>query len=140
MASTNALILPKRLADAYFTGTFKMLLVTSLPSEANFDAYDFRNDVTNEVTGAGYTAGGFAVTATVGSLDTTNNRVPVTFAASNPVLASATISGVVGGWVYKNVGSAATDELITFVEFGSTLNATAEPVSINFTVPMYVNR
>jgi hypothetical protein len=32
MASGNALILTKRMADAYFTGTFKFLLVSSVPA------------------------------------------------------------------------------------------------------------
>ena len=38
MAAGNALILTKRMADAYFTGTFKFLLVSSVRSEANYDA------------------------------------------------------------------------------------------------------
>ena len=141
MASTNSLFLPKRLGDAYFTGTFTMLLVTSLPSEANFDAYDFRNDVTNEATGAGYTAGGFTMTSvTVSAVDTTNNRVSVTFTPPSPALAAATLTGVVGGWIYKDLGSAATDELVTFVEFSSTLNATGGPVTVTFSAPLYINR
>ena len=32
MASANVGNLPKKLADAYFTGTFKFLMVSSLPS------------------------------------------------------------------------------------------------------------
>ena len=52
MASANSRFLPKRLADAYFTGTYRFLLVTGIPSEANLDAWDFRNDITNESTAA----------------------------------------------------------------------------------------
>jgi hypothetical protein len=63
MPSTNSLFLPKRLADAYFgSGTFKMLLVSAVPTEAELDAWNFRNDVTNEITGSGYTAGGQGLT------------------------------------------------------------------------------
>jgi hypothetical protein len=142
MPSTNSLFLPKRLGDAYFgTGTYKMMLVTAVPSEANIDAWDFRNDVTGEVTGSGYTAGGFTMSSVVVSaVDTTNNRVSVTFTPPSPALAAATISGVVGGWIYKDTGSAATDELIQFVEFGSTLAATGGPVTVTFSAPLYINR
>lgn len=139
MASTNSLSLSKRLADAYFTGTFKMLLVTSAPSEANFDAFDFRNDIVNECPASGtYATGGAAVTCTVGSVDTANNRVPVTF-GSPAAWSGATISAV-GGWIYKAVGSAATDELVQFVDFGGTITSTAGPFTVTISTPLYVNR
>ena len=138
MASSNALILTKRMADAYFTGTFKFLLVSSLPSEANFDAYDFRDDVANEVTGTGYTSGGVAATVTVGSVDTTNDRTPVTISDLPSAWTGSTISAV-GGWLYKSVGSAGTDQLVAFVDFGGTITSTAGNFSVTFTAPIYVN-
>ena len=138
MAAGNALILTKRMADAYFTGTFKFLLVSSVPSEANFDAYDFRDDIANEVTGTGYTAGGVAATVTVGSVDTTNDRTPVTITDLTNAWTSSTISAV-GGWLYKVVGSSATDQLVGFVDFGGTVTSTAGNFSVAFTTPLYVN-
>ena len=138
MASSNALILTKRMADAYFTGTFKFLLVSSLPSEANFDAYDFRDDVANEVTGTGYTSGGVAATVTVGSVDTTNDRTPVTISDLPSAWTGSTISAV-GGWLYKSVGTAGTDQLVAFVDFGGTITSTAGNFSVTFTAPIYVN-
>ena len=138
MASGNALILTKRMADAYFTGTFKFLLVSSVPSEANLDAYDFRDDIANEVTGAGYTAGGVAATVTVGSVDTTNDRTPVTITDLTNAWTSSTIAAV-GGWLYKVVGSAATDQLVAFVDFNGTVTSTAGNFSVAFTTPIYVN-
>ena len=138
MAAGNALILTKRMADAYFTGTFKFLLVSSVPSEADFDAYDFRDDIANEVTGTGYTAGGVAATVTVGSVDTTNDRTPVTITDLTNAWTSSTISAV-GGWLYKVVGSAATDQLVCFVDFGGTVTSTAGNYSVTFTAPLYVN-
>lgn len=138
MASGNALILTKRMADAYFTGTFKFLLVSSVPSEANFDAYDFRDDIANEVIGAGYTSGGVAATVTVGSVDTTNDRTPVTIADLTNAWTSSTISAV-GGWLYKVVGSSSTDQLVCFVDFGGTVTSTAGDYSVTFTAPIYVN-
>jgi hypothetical protein len=139
MASTNSLTLTKRLADAYFTGTFKMLLVSSLPSEADFDAFDFRNDIANEVGASGsYPTGGAAVTCTVGAIDTTNNRVPVTF--GNPATFTAATISAVGGWIYKSIGTAATDELVTFIDFGGTVSSTASTFAVTVSAPLYINR
>ena len=138
MASANALTLTKRMADAYFSGTYKFLLVSSLPSEANFDAYDFRDDIANEVTGTGYTAGGVAATVTVGSVDTTNDRTPVTISNLAPGWTTSTITAV-GGWLYKVVGSAATDQLVAFVDFGGTITSTASDFNVTFSTPLYVN-
>lgn len=139
MASANSRFLPKRLADQYFgSGTFKFLLVSSLPSETDLDTFDFRSDIANEVTGAGYTSGGVAVAVSVGAVDTTNNRVPITVADLAPGWATATLSAV-GGWLYKDVGTAATDELVQFVDFGGTVNSTSAPFSVDFANPIYVN-
>lgn len=138
MAAGNALILTKRMADAYFTGSFKFLLVSSVPSEANLDAYDFRDDVADEVTGTGYTAGGVAATVTVGSVDTANDRTPVTITDLTNAWTGSTITAV-GGWLYKVVGSAATDQLVAFVDFGGTVTSTAGNYSVAFTTPIYVN-
>ena len=140
MASENAGILTKRLADAYFgSGTFNFLLVSSAPTEGNLDAYDFRDDIVNEVANSGtYSSGGGAVTCTVGTYDSSNNRVAVTF--GNPTAwTSATISAV-GGWIYKVIGSAATDQLIAFVDFGGTETSTAGTFTVTFLTPLYVNR
>lgn len=139
MASANALILTKRLADAYFTGSFKMLLVSSVPSESDLDAFDFRNDVANEVANSGtYAAGGAAVTCTVGSVDTANNRVAVTW--GNPAAWTGATISAVGGWIYKSVGSSATDELIAFVDFGGTITSTAGTFTVTISAPTYINR
>ena len=140
MASANAGILTKRLADAYFgSGTFKFMLVSTLPSESDLDTFGFRNDVTNEVAASGsYVTGGATVTCTVGAYDATNNRTPVTFGNPAP-FTSATISAA-GCWIYKAVGSAATDELISFVDFGGTKTSTADTFTVTFSTPLYINR
>jgi hypothetical protein len=43
--------------------THKELLVTDT-EVPNFDTHDFRDDITNEITGTNYTAGGVTVTGT----------------------------------------------------------------------------
>lgn len=139
MASANSLFLPKRLADAYFTGSYKAMLVSSVPSESDLDTFDFRNDVLNEVANSGtYAAGGSTVTCTVSAVDTTNNRVSVTF--GNPAAWTGATISAAGMWIYKAVGTAATDELVTFVDFGSTITSTAGTFTATISTPLYVNR
>ena len=61
MASANFTYLCEHLANArinFATDTLKAVIVSSIPTEANLDAWDFLNDVTNEIAaGGGYTTG-----------------------------------------------------------------------------------
>jgi hypothetical protein len=138
MSSKNSTFFPRNLAAAYFGGqSFKFLLVSAVPSEANLDAWEFRNQITNEVTGTGYTTGGVPVTLTVGAVDTTNNRVPVTATNLAPMLATASVTAV-GGWIYRDTGNATTDALVQFVDFGESVTSTNAAFNASFTVPLYI--
>jgi len=141
MPSANVSNLPLKVAQAYFTGTWKFMLVTSAPSESDLDTWATRSQVTSEhaATG-GYTAGGFNVTIDSVTLDTANNRAAVTFSAASPTLTGVTLAGVVGGFLYKSLGSAATDELATFVDYGSAKGVTSGNFTHTFTTPLYINR
>lgn len=115
------------------TDTFKLMLVTNAYTPDK-DAHDFRNDVTNEVSGTGYTAGGTAVTATVGAVDTANDRVDVTF--SNPSWASSTITAR-AGVIYKSRGGASSaDELVAYVDFGADISSSGGAFNVTFTSPL----
>lgn len=141
MASANFRNLADHLAKAainFSTDSFKVLLVSSIPSETNLDSWINRSDITNEVTGTGYTAGGIAVTATVGTLDTTNNRQSVTFGNLSPGWTSATISAV-GAIIYKSTGTATTDKLVQFIDFNGTVSSTSGNYSVTFSTPLYIN-
>ena len=141
MPSANSLFLTKRLADAYFgSGTFKALLVTTVPSESDLDTFDFRSDIANECPDSGtYASGGSVVTCSVGAVDTTNNRVAVTF--GNPAAWTTATLSAAGAWVYKAIGSAATDELVTFIEFTTVpTTSTAGTFTATISTPLYVNR
>ena len=140
MASANYSNLPLHLANGainFGTASFKCLLHSSVPSETNLDAWVNRSDVTNEVTGTGYTAGGTAVTATVSAVDTTNNRVSITF--SNTSWASSTITALAAS-VYVNTGTASTDKLVTMIDFGGSVSSTNGTFTVTFSTPLYINR
>lgn len=141
MASANFTNLADHLAKAainFSTDSFKVILVSAVPSATDLDTWINRSSVTTEVTGTGYTTGGVAVTATVGAVDTTNNRVPVTFGNLSPGWTSATISAV-GAIIYKSTGTASTDKLVQFVDFNGTVASTNGNYSVTFSTPLYIN-
>lgn len=111
------------------TDTFKVMALGSAYTE-DFDAHDFRNDLTNEITGTGYTAGGNTVTVTVASYDTTNNRLDITLGGTT--WTSSTLSGVRKFAYYKSRGGASSaDELIALVDNGSDLATSAGTLTLN---------
>lgn len=109
------------------TDTIYLMLVTSV-YVPDIDAHEKRSDITNEVVGTAYVAGGAAIGTPTVTIDDTNDRgifdgVDVTWAAS-------TITAR-GGVIYKSRGGAATaDELIAYIDFVSDKSSTAG----NFTV------
>ena len=101
------------------TNTFKAMLVTSTYAP-NKDTHDFRDDVTNEVSGTGYTAGGATSTVTV-TKDTANDRVTIQFGAVSWATSTITARGCV---YYKSRGGASSaDELVAYVDFGSDVSS-----------------
>jgi hypothetical protein len=111
----------------YDTDTFYAMLVTSA-YVANKDTHTKRSNITNEVVGAGYTAGGVPVTVTVGAVDTANDRVVITFAAHEWPNATITARGEA---IYKRRGGASSaDELVMFNEFASDVISTNGTFSV----------
>ena len=112
----------------YDTDTFWVMLVTSAYAE-NKDTHTKRSDVTNEVSGTGYTAGGQVIPVTVSAVDTANDRVVLNFGQVTWPSSTITARKAV---VYKRRGGAATaDELVYVNDFG------ADVISSNgtFTLP-----
>lgn len=109
------------------TDTFKVMLTTSAYVE-NKDTHDFRDDVTNEVTGTGYSAGG--ATATVGvTLDTANDRVDISLGSAS--WGSSTITARKAVYYKSRGGAASADELIAVNDFGSDVATTAGTFTLN---------
>lgn len=109
------------------TDTFKVMLTTSGYTEDK-DAHDFRNDVTNEVTGTGYTAGGATATVSV-TLDTANDRVDISLGSASWTTSTITARKAV---YYKSRGGASSaDELVAVNDFGSDVISTAGTFTLN---------
>lgn len=111
------------------TDTIKMMLVTSTYAP-NQDTHTKCSDVTNEVVGTGYTAGGVTLANKVVSVDNTGNTG--VFDADDVTITTATITAR-GAVLYKARGGASTaDELIGYLDFGSDITSTAGNFVITF--------
>jgi hypothetical protein len=112
------------------TDTFKVMLVTSSYTPDK-DTHDKRNDVTNEVSGTGYTAGGVTSACTV-TKDTANDRVTLSFAAVSWASSTITARGAV---IYKSRGGASSaDELVAYNDFGSDVASASGTFTVGASV------
>jgi hypothetical protein len=109
------------------TVTVKVMLVTSSYTE-NPD-HDFRDDITNEVVGTNYTAGGETATCSVSAIDTANNRVEVSLGGAS--WATSTITAAGAQYYVSRGGASSADELIAFNDFGGDVTSTAGTFTLN---------
>lgn len=109
------------------TDTIKVMMTTDayVPDK---DAHDFRSDVTNEVTGTGYVAGGNTVTVTV-TRDDANDRVNIVFAATS--WATATITARKAVYYKSRGGAPSADEIILVKDFGANVVKVAQTFNLN---------
>lgn len=142
MASFNFTNMAKHLAKAnidFDTASIKVMLVSSVPTTTettgNQDTWEFRAAVTNEITGTGYTSGGIAQAFTLNAITLAPGKQTVTYANITNGWTGATFSAV-GAIIYLNVGSAATDILMHFVDFGGTVSCTAGNFSITYSTTL----
>lgn len=106
--------------------TFKGMLLTSA-YVFNQATHAKRSDLTNEVSGAGYTAGGKTVSVSV-ALDTTNHKVTIT--AADVSWPSSTITARYLA-IYKSRGGVASaDELVGIVDFGADVSSTSGTLTV----------
>lgn len=123
---------------------FHKFLQTALKGDLDFDTvtvnvmlvasgytpdkdHDYRNDITNEITGTGYTAGGATVTATL-TRDTANDRIDITFAAAS--WPSSTLTARYAVYYIARGGASSADDLIMLDDFGANITSTADTFSL----------
>jgi hypothetical protein len=124
--------------------TFKAVLVSSVPTTDHRNAWEYLSDVTNEISaGGGYTQGGFDVTATIGTLDTINQRLPITYTCASPTYTSSTISAR-GAIIYRvsldsfSALEPTSSPVMHFVDFGSTKSSFDGNFTVTFPDPFYI--
>jgi hypothetical protein len=107
--------------------TIKVALLTSSYTPDQ-DAHDYFNDVsTYEVTGTGYTAGGYTLASKTATYDSATNVIVLD--AADVTWSSSTITARYAV-VYDATGTASTSALIGYVDFGSDQSST----NGNFTI------
>jgi len=108
--------------------SFKLLLV-GVGYTASKDGHDRRNDVSSEISGTGYTAGGNATTCTI--TNDTNKKILTFSSVSWP---SATFTAA-GGVIFKARGGASSaDELIAYLDFSGEVVSSGGTFSVSTSV------
>jgi hypothetical protein len=106
--------------------SFKVMLLSSAYTPDK-DAHTKRSDLTGEVSGAGYTAGGAAATVT-STKDLANDRLDIALQGHDWANASVTARYAA---YYKSRGGAATaDELVAVIDFGANVTSTNATFSL----------
>lgn len=109
---------PAKLANKeidWDSDTIKVALTTSTYTP-NQDTHDYFNDITNEVTGAGYSSGGATLASkTVTYTSGTNTQA---FDAADVTWTSSTITARYAV-IYDSTGVSSTSALIGYVDFGA---------------------
>lgn len=94
--------------------TIKVMLVTS--TYVPLQAHNFKDDITNEVTGTGYTAGGIALPNRSVAVDAGNHWG--VYDGDDIVWTTSSITAR-GAVIYKDTGVAGTSPLVAYIDFGS---------------------
>jgi hypothetical protein len=115
----------------FSTDSFKTLLLSpNAFSSGSFSDWTYLSDITDEISGTGYTTGGESTTLTPGT--------PILYQGIWPSY-PIHISGVI--WpnssfsaryavLYKDTGTASTSPILYLINFGSTLTSTTAPFVI----------
>ena len=94
--------------------TIKVMLCTDSYTPDQ-DAHDYKDDVDNEVSGAGYSAGGATLASC--SLTYTAGTNVIKVDADDPTWAASTITARYAV-IYKSTGVDSTSPLIAYIDFG----------------------
>jgi hypothetical protein len=114
------------------TDTFKIMLTTSAYTP-NQDTNTFRSDVTNEVTGTGYTAGGATLAGVAVTYDAATNQVRIAW--TSPTWTSSTITARTAV-LYKSRGGASTaDELVAYCTEATDISSASGTFTVSLPSP-----
>jgi hypothetical protein len=111
-----------------FDTTALTVLLTSSDYTPDLEAHVSLDDITDEVTGTGYTTGGQDLTNVVW---TSGGAGMVTLTADNLTWDPVTITAR-RAVLYQNTGTPSTSRLIAVYDLGEDKVRTAEPLTLNF--------
>jgi hypothetical protein len=119
MAVTSKVYGPALLSFAnaeidFDTNTIKGMLAT-VSYVPNQDTHRYKSDITNEVVGTGYTAGGLTLTGKAATYTAATNAMMLDCNDLSWATSTITARYLI---FYKDTGTAATSPLIAYVDFG----------------------
>lgn len=119
------------------TDTFKIMLTTSTYTPVK-DTHDFRDDVTNEVTGTGYTSGGATLAGVSVTYDAATDQVQISW--TDPTWTSSTITARTAV-IYKSRGGASSaDELLAYCTESGDIVSTGGTFTVDLPAPtLYID-
>jgi hypothetical protein len=109
--------------------TIKIMMTTSSYSP-NQDTHEFKDDVTNEVSGTAYSSGG--ATLSNKSVGYTGGTNVTKVDADDVTWSSSTIANARIAVIYKDTGNAATSPLIGYTDFGADKSTDNGDFTITF--------
>ena len=117
------------------TDTIKVALVTSTYTPDQ-DAHEFWSDVTNEVTGTGYTAGGATLANAAVTQDNTDDEG--VFDADDVTWSSSTITAA-AAVIYKDTGTSTTSPIVCYLDFGGDKSSSNGDFTISWSAEGILN-
>ncbi len=112
----------------FTSDTIKGALVTSSYT-FDQDTHDYFDDITNEVSGTGYTAGGATLASKTLTYTAGTNTIAIDAADLAWTTSTITARGLV---IYKSTGTGSTSPLIGFIDFGADVISTAGTFTVTF--------
>lgn len=110
------------------SATMDVALTTSTYTP-NQDTHDFFNDVTNEITGTGYSAGGATLGSKTSTYDTASDQIRLDAADTTWTTSTLTARRAV---LYKSTGTGSTSPVVGWVDFGADVSTTAGTFQITW--------
>lgn len=117
------------------TDTIKAALTTSSYTPDQ-DVHDYFDDVTNEITGTGYTAGGATLTSPTITYTSGTNTIALDAADTTWPTSTLTARTAV---VYKSTGTASTSPLICYQQESGDISTTVGTFSVVWNASGIVN-
>ena len=115
--------------------TIKVALCTSTYTP-NIDTHDYFDDITNEVVGTGYTAGGATLANQATTVDTTDDEG--VFDADDVAWTTSTLTARYA-IIYKSTGTSSTSPLIGYIDFSSDKSSVTGTFTIQWNAEGILN-
>lgn len=96
----------------------------------SIDDHDYFNDITDEISGGNYTAGGDTIDNASVTQDNTNDLAYIN--GDDVTWTSVTFTDARYGIIYKSTGTASTSPLIGYVDFGANKTITDGTFTISW--------